>query len=292
MNFIDFFVVKLRFVSYRDHNSPFTFGILFHCSNEEIFRTSVKCCIRNPGGQILGMTGAIVFITNQIAHDLETRCRIFVHRYGQDLSRIARIIAIFNAVFMATFTLANFALVTLTYFNALFTFAFRNNDRRFIVVQQSNRHQGGYREFSIRHLDQEFKLVFKNAGVFKVQSFFISDSNFSRLFIYNSKRDIVIRIIIFIHRNRIIKRIECGLDIIVSGFHFTNKSSHRRIFLNIERSHIRKVRFLIHVCYGDFFVNRNIQTSASLIRKGQGHIKYRIITSSHNGFEIKISLNL
>ena len=196
-----------------------------------------------------------VFITNSIVHDFITRRRIFFHRHGQDIFRITRNITIFDTGFMASFTLANFALIALAIFDALIAFAFRNNMRRFVIVRQGDCHRGGYREFTISHLDFKFKLVIKNAGIFKVQSFFISDSNLTRRFIHNSKRDIVIWIVIFVHGNRIDKRIESRLSIIVSSFHFANKSSHRRIFLNIERSSLSKVRSFVHVGYGDLFVN-------------------------------------
>ena len=138
MSFIDFFVIQFRLINYRNDYSPITIDILLHFGREQLFRASVNCCIHNLSCQILGMTGAIVFIANQIAHDFETSRRIFIHGHGQDLSRITRFIAVVDASFMAAFTLADFALIALANFDALIAFAFRNNMWRFVNILELN----------------------------------------------------------------------------------------------------------------------------------------------------------
>ena len=132
VNFLDLFVVKFRPIRHIDNNSPVASFILLHRGFEERISTRFICVLKGSF-QALRMSNFKVFVSNQIAHDFITGQRIFFHRHRQDLRRVVtiRIVAIFDADFMAAFTHAYFALVALTYFDASIAFAFRNDIRRF-----------------------------------------------------------------------------------------------------------------------------------------------------------------
>ena len=240
MSFLDLFVVKLLFVNYVNYNSPITLGVLFHFGTEKFFRTSVNCRIFNLGGQILCMTKAVIFVANQIAHDLVTRRRIFIHRHGQDLRRTIGAIAIFNASFMAAFTHAYFALIILTDFNALITFAFRDNMRRFVNILKFNRNRLCDRGkaavglhilttalFPFAVIDLDIKLVFC-LGRFIVQQRSIL---YNKQGILHDKRNIAVRI-----NNRVFQACKfiLMLSIRVCGNDKTNRVSSLHAFFRIE----------------------------------------------------------